>query len=104
MSRVRSRLRVRNFLAKRHNEPTYASRVRSVLEMTPLTERQKECLVLIAKDLTRKQMALKLRLSVKTIDYHVRVLRKLTGGQGDVSLAIWAIQQGFVRIPGVYIK
>lgn len=72
--------------------------------MTTLTERQKECLVLISQDLTRKQMALKLRLSVKTIDYHVQVLRKLTGGHGDVSLTIWAIQQGFVRIPGVKIS
>lgn len=70
--------------------------------MKSLTERQKECLVLIAQDFSRKQIADKLGVSIKAIDYHIHKVQQITGAHSAVALTIFAIQNGLVKIQGIH--
>lgn len=64
-----------------------------------LTQRQLECVVRLARSQTRKEIAVDLGLSSKTVEYHVAcAARRLGIVAGDVAgMTRWAIRAGMVR-------
>jgi DNA-binding CsgD family transcriptional regulator len=62
-----------------------------------LTERQKQILQLIANDLTSKEMAERLGISPKTVDFHKQVLRQKLGNLGNAGLVRLAIRNGWIE-------
>jgi DNA-binding NarL/FixJ family response regulator len=65
-----------------------------------LTEREREVLELVAEGLSNKEMALRLVVTVRTVDFHVsNVLRKL-GVISRVDAAVWAREHLVVRSSG----
>jgi DNA-binding CsgD family transcriptional regulator len=62
-----------------------------------LTERQKQILQLIANDFTSKEMAERLGISPKTVDFHKQVLRQKLGNLGNAGLVRLAIRNGWIE-------
>jgi DNA-binding NarL/FixJ family response regulator len=62
-----------------------------------LTSRQREILQLIAEGQSTKQIALRLRLSVKTVETHRTHLMDRLGVHGVPGLVLYAIRSGIVR-------
>lgn len=61
---------------------------------TPFTERERAVLRLIAKGLGNKQIAVALRVTERTVEFHVsNILRKLNV-RSRVEAALWAREQG----------
>ena len=62
-----------------------------------LSLRQLEVVKLIAEDLTAKQIAASLGITVKTANFHrVRIKRRL-GVKGTAGIVRWAIQNGVIE-------
>ena len=61
-----------------------------------LTDRQREVLLLLADGLARKEAASVLHLSIKTVDYHLRGIRKRLGFDQVALRTRWAIRQGWI--------
>jgi DNA-binding CsgD family transcriptional regulator len=62
-----------------------------------LTERQKQILQLIAKDLTAKEIGDKLGISHKTVEFHKGILRKKLGTPGTAGLMLVAVRQRWIE-------
>jgi DNA-binding CsgD family transcriptional regulator len=62
-----------------------------------LTERQKQILKLVAKDLTAKEIGEKLGISHKTVELHKQNLRKKLGTPGTAGLILLAIRNGLIE-------
>jgi DNA-binding NarL/FixJ family response regulator len=60
----------------------------------PLTEREQEVVRLVASGLTNKQAARTLRVSVRTVDAHLRSAYVKTGTGTRTRLPLWLIQHG----------
>jgi DNA-binding NarL/FixJ family response regulator len=63
-----------------------------------LSEREKEVLILIAKELSSEEIAEKLFLSVKTIGYHRQNLLQKCNCKSSVGLVKYAIKNGLVNL------
>lgn len=62
-----------------------------------LTERQKQILQLIAQDLTSKEIAGRLGISHKTVDFHKQLSRKKLGKVGTAGMVRLAIRSGWIE-------
>ena len=79
------------------NELTIAKKqVKSAHEM--LTEREKEVLKLIVKDLSNKEIADQLHISVRTVDTHKQNLLSKTGTNSTAGLVVFAIKNELVNV------
>ncbi len=65
---------------------------------TELSEREKEVLVLICKELTTKEIADKLCRSERTIEGHRKSIMEKTGAKNLAGMVIYAIQHGLVKL------
>ncbi|MCU1267856.1 MAG: DNA-binding response regulator [Acidobacteria bacterium] len=64
----------------------------------PLTPRQREVLQLTAEGISTKQIALRLNISVKTVETHRRLLMKRLGIHHTPGLVHYAIKVGLIRL------
>jgi two-component system response regulator NreC len=62
-----------------------------------LTDRQKQLLILIAEDLTAKQIAKRLKISPKTVEFHRDALKSKLGVRGTAGLVRYAIREGIIE-------
>jgi len=62
-----------------------------------LTEREREVLCDVAQGLTNKEIAAKLRISVKTVETHKANLSEKLGLRGRAEIVRYALQQGWLR-------
>jgi DNA-binding CsgD family transcriptional regulator len=62
-----------------------------------LTHRQKEVLQLVTEDLTSKEIAGKLGITAKTVEFHKQLLRKKCGNVGTAGLVRLAIRKGWIE-------
>ena len=62
-----------------------------------LTDRQKQLLILIAEDLTAKQIAKHLKISPKTVDFHREALKRKLSVRGTAGLVRYAIREGIIE-------
>ena len=80
---------------KREMSPSRA--IHSGPTRNALSLRQLEVVKLIAEDLTAKQIAASLGITVKTANFHrVRIKRRL-GVKGTAGIVRWAIQNGVIE-------
>ncbi len=77
----------------------YVAHVEGKGEGRELTPREGEVLALIATGMSSKEIAVKLKLSTRTVDTHrERIMNKL-GIHSAVGLARYAIEKGIARVP-----
>lgn len=67
------------------------------VERFGLTQRQTQILHCLALGSTRKEAALHLKLSVKTVEYHIAEMCKALGIVGDVNLVRFAVENNMVN-------
>lgn len=65
----------------------------------PLTEREEEVLLTIARGLTNQEIARSLHISLSTVKTHVAALMTKLDARNRVEIAIWAYESGRV-VPG----
>lgn len=63
----------------------------------PLTGREKEIAVLVARGFRNREIAEQLTISRRTVDAHVEHIRNKLGHQSRAQVAAWATEQGLVR-------
>ncbi len=73
------------------------SRVKTRYEL--LTDREREVLKLLADGLSIKEIAVRLELSVKTVDVHKANLMRKIGIHDRSALVKYAIQRKLIRVP-----
>ena len=71
------------------------------MQGVPLTRRQIEILRLIAQNLTDAEIALRLDVSRFTIAAHLRNIDKKLGMRRRVSLTVYALKVGLVRLEDI---
>ena len=69
--------------------------------LSDLTPREREILQLILVGGTNKAIASKLRISKKTVEFHLDNLYTKIGARTRVRVAIWAVGQGIEADPRV---
>jgi DNA-binding NarL/FixJ family response regulator len=69
-------------------------RISPVTKENSFSEREREILAIIGK-YGRQEMADKLFLSIKTVDFHLKNLRDKTNAHSTAELVRYAIQHGF---------
>jgi DNA-binding CsgD family transcriptional regulator len=62
-----------------------------------LTPRETQVVLLIVQDLGHKEIAARLNISVKTVDFHVRKIYEKLGVSGPAGIARHAIQMGWIE-------
>lgn len=62
-----------------------------------LSPRQKQIVTLIAADLTAKEIADRLRLSPKTVEFHKDLIRHRLEVKGTAGIVRYAIRTGLIR-------
>ena len=62
-----------------------------------LTQRQTQVLILVVQDVPLKEIAVRLGISVKTVEYHWLKLRKRTGIKTPVSAIYYAVRHDIVE-------
>lgn len=67
-------------------------------EPPPLTEREREILILVAKGNSNKRIAQQLDVSVRTVETHRLNLRKKLGIETPAGLIRYALQQGWIKV------
>lgn len=67
----------------------------------PLSEREVEILRLVASGASNKEIATRLTISPNTVKVHVRNIFGKIGLQSRTEAALFAIQHGYVEVPGV---
>lgn len=65
--------------------------------VVPLTEREEEVAVTVARGLTNMEIAVQLHISLSTVKFHVSGLMSKIGAQNRVQVVIWAYETGLVR-------
>lgn len=66
------------------------SRLRQQVDTAHLTQREKEIIALMEKDLSNKQIADQLEISVRTVETHRKNIFRKTGTNNVLSLVKWA--------------
>lgn len=79
-----------DILINTYKEPDYDN------EFETLTEREREILILLAKDKTNKEVSSILGISVKTVDYHRTNLMRKLGIHSKVELVKYSIKKGLI--------
>jgi len=69
---------------------------RSNIKNRPISQREKEILLLICKGLSTKEIASQLHLSVKTVENHRNHLLEKTAANNTASLVLYAAKKGWV--------
>ncbi|MBE0609865.1 MAG: alpha/beta fold hydrolase, partial [Dehalococcoidia bacterium] len=69
-------------------------------DAVPLTERELEILVLVARGLSNREMADQLVLSPRTIERHLENLYRKTGARNRAEATAYAFTRGLVEQPG----
>lgn len=69
----------------------------SYLNEVPLTEREKEIVRLSAEDLSGKEIAARLGISIKTIEFHRNNIRRRLGVQGTAGMVRYAVRNGLIE-------
>jgi len=64
--------------------------------VVPLTEREKEVLVLVIKEFSNQEIADKLFISKRTVDAHKRNLLEKTGAKNVAGLVIYALNNNII--------
>jgi len=64
----------------------------------PLTDREREVLILIAEGYTNREIARTLHISPKTVDVHRAHIMQKLGLQNRMALIKYAIRKGFVHV------
>jgi DNA-binding CsgD family transcriptional regulator len=62
-----------------------------------LSPRQEQLLKLIAEDLTSKEIGKRLKISMKTVDFHRGELKNKLGVRGTAGLVRYAIREGIIE-------
>ena len=62
-----------------------------------LSQRQKEIVMLIAEDLTAKEIGERIGISAKTVDFHRELIRKKLGVVGTAGIVRYAIKSGLIQ-------
>ena len=65
----------------------------------PLSERETQVAVLVARGWTNRQIASELHLSERTVEAHLRRILTRLGFASRTPLATWVVQQGGLRTP-----
>ena len=65
--------------------------------ITPLTEREEEVLVTVARGRTNAEIATELHISMSTVKTHLASLMQKIGARNRVEIAMWAYETGRVR-------
>jgi DNA-binding NarL/FixJ family response regulator len=78
--------------------PPEAFRSRKAGQQSPLTQREKEILQLIAEGKTHQEIANLLHLSVRTVDTHRNNILKKLDIHNAAGLVLYAVRNGLVRI------
>ncbi len=65
--------------------------------LSPLTTREEEILLVVARGLTNAEVAQELHVSLSTVKTHVTSLMNKLGSRNRVELAVWAYETG--RVP-----
>lgn len=73
--------------------------IRKKSEQTGLTLREKEIITLLEKDLSNKQIASSLNISIRTVETHRKNILLKTGCNNILSLMKWAYQHKIVEPP-----
>lgn len=71
--------------------------VQSAGDADPLTPRQKQVLMLLARGLSAKQVAAQLHLSTKTVETHRAMLMERLGLRNLPALVLYAVRNGLIR-------
>jgi len=71
---------------------TYADRDAPSQPTSPLTEREEQVLVAVARGLTNHEVAAELFISLSTVKTHLGALMMKLGARNRVELALWAYQ------------
>jgi DNA-binding NarL/FixJ family response regulator len=74
-----------------------SSREAAVQPIDPLTEREEEVLITVARGLTNAEIARDLHISLSTVKTHLASLMTKLGARNRVELAMWAYETG--RMP-----
>ena len=73
-------------------DPTSAGRV-----TRGLTNRQKEVVKLISEDLTSKEIAQRLGITLKTAQFHRTVIKQRLGVHGSAGITRYAIREEIIK-------
>ena len=65
--------------------------------VVPLTDREEEVAVTVAKGLTNAEIADRLHISLSTVKFHVSSLMDKIGAQNRVQVVVWAYETRLVR-------
>ena len=72
--------------------------------MTPLTEREEEVLVALAKGSTNAEIGADLHISLSTVKTHLGSIQAKLGARNRVEFAAWAWQTGRIAAaPGIRV-
>lgn len=63
----------------------------------PMTNRQREVIKLIAEDLTAKEIAARLGISCKTVEYHKSLIKKRLCVVGTAGIVKYAMSRGVIQ-------
>jgi len=79
--------------------PTVPARAadRSAGDVRPLTRREREIALLVARGLTNRQIANQLVIAERTVEGHVERLRAKVGVRSRTGVAVWVVEQGWRR-------
>ena len=69
-------------------------------EPTPLSEREKEVLQLVAEGLTNREISQRLSISPNTVKVHLRNIFEKAGVASRTEATVYAIEQRIVAVPG----
>lgn len=72
----------------------FAGRDRAPAPAAPLTAREEDVLVAVARGLTNHEVAAALHISLSTVKTHLGALMAKLGARNRVELALWAYQSG----------
>ena len=65
--------------------------------LTPLTDREEDVLIAVAKGLTNSEIAVELHISLSTVKTHLTALMNKLGARNRVELAMWAYETGRIK-------
>lgn len=65
-------------------------------QTSELTEREKMVAVCIAEDLSGKEVAARLCISQKTVEFHVANIKAKIGVRGPAGIARYVLEQGLI--------
>ena len=62
-----------------------------------LTQREREIIKLICEDLTSKEIAARMNISVKTVNFHRQEIKHRIGVKGTAGIVRYAVRSGIIE-------